>query len=86
MTKKLKDSIVKNAKPKADGKPADYADGGGLRLHVTTSGKYWHYRYRWEGKSKELSLGTYPSISLKEARECHEEARDLLARGINPSS
>lgn len=86
MTKKLKDSIVKNAKPQSNGKPADYADGGGLRLHVTTSGKYWHYRYRWEGKSKELSLGTYPSISLKEARERHEEARDLLARGINPSS
>lgn len=86
MTKNLKDSIVKNAKPKADGKPADYADGGGLRLHVTTSGKHWHYRYRWDGKSKELSLGTYPSISLKEARERHEEARDLLARGINPSS
>ncbi|TXH78776.1 MAG: DUF4102 domain-containing protein [Thiothrix sp.] len=86
MTKKLKDSIVKNAKTKADGKPADYADGEGLRLHVTTSGKYWHYRYRWDGKGKELSLGTYPTVSLKEARERHEEAKGLLARGINPRS
>ncbi|HPY40162.1 MAG TPA: tyrosine-type recombinase/integrase [Thiolinea sp.] len=86
MTKKLKDSIVKNAKPKVDGKPADYADGEGLRLHVTTSGKYWHYRYRWDGKGKELSLGTYPTVSLKEARERHEEAKALLARGINPRS
>ena len=55
MTKKLKDSIVKNAKSKADSKPADYADEEGLRLHVTTSGNYWHYRYGWDGKSKGLS-------------------------------
>ena len=57
-----------------------------MRLHVTTSGKYWHYRYRWEGKGKELSLGTYPTVSLKEARERHEEARTLLDRGVNPTS
>jgi integrase len=86
MTKKLRDSIVKNAKTKADGKPADYADGEGLRLHVTTSGKYWHYRYRWDVKGKELSLGTYPTVSLKEARERHEEAKALSALGINPRS
>lgn len=85
MSRKLKDSTVKHAKASSDGKPASYADGGGLRLVVTETGKYWRYRYRWNDKQNELALGTYPDITLKEARERHEEARALLERGINPS-
>ncbi|WP_298661337.1 integrase arm-type DNA-binding domain-containing protein [uncultured Thiothrix sp.] len=85
MNKKLKDSTVKNAKPEKDGSPATYADGGGLLLYVTKTGKYWRYRYRIEGKPAIHSLGNYPEMSLKEAREQHEEARALVARGINPN-
>lgn len=68
MTKKLKDSSVKNAKPNQDGSPASYADGGGLLLYVTKTAKYWRYRYRVEGKAAICSIGTYPELSLKEAR------------------
>lgn len=75
MNKKLKDSTVKNAKPEKDDSPATYADGGGLLLYVTKTGKYWRYRYRIEGKPAIHSLGNYPEMSLKEAREQHEVAR-----------
>lgn len=85
MTKKLKDSTVKNAKPNQDGSPASYSDGGGLLLYVTKVGKYWRYRYRIESKAGICSLGSYPEMSLKEAREQHEEARKQVAQGINPS-
>lgn len=85
MSNKLKDSTVKNAKPEKDGSPATYADGGGLLLYVTKAGKYWRYRYRVEGKAAIHSLGNYPEMSLKEAREQHETARALVARGINPN-
>lgn len=85
MTKKLKDSSVKNAKPNQNGSPASYTDGGGLLLYVTKTGKYWRYRYRIEGKAGICSLGAYPDMSLKEAREQHEAARKQVAQGINPS-
>lgn len=85
MRQKLTDSIVKAAKPKPDGKDKTLSDGGGLYLLVKTSGKYWRYDYQYE-KRNTLALGIYPDISLKQARERHTEARELLARGIDPSS
>ena len=85
MKRLLTDMYVKNAKTSPDGKPKKYTDGGGLYLNVTTSGKYWRYNYRFYGKQKTLALGSYPEISLRDARERHQEARDLLARGIDPS-
>jgi len=61
------------------------SDGGGLFLLVTPAGgKWWRYSYRFNGKQKTLSLGTYPDTGLKDAREKHAEARKLLARGIDP--
>ena len=80
---KLTATAVKQAKPKA--KPYKLADGGGLYLHVKTAGKYWRYKYRFAGKEKLLALGTYPDISLADARKLHQAARENLADGIDPS-
>ena len=82
----LTDTTIRNAKPQPDGKPKKYTDGGGLYLLVNAKGKYWRYKYRLNGKEKTLAIGIYPDISLKLARERHQEARELLARGVDPSS
>lgn len=86
MKRKLTDSFIKkSALPHITGSPCNYSDGGGLYLHAKPTGKYWRYNYRYNGKMKTLSLGAYPEISLKLARERHEEARELLARDIDPA-
>jgi len=60
-------------------------DGRGLFLLVAPSGgKWWRFRYRFEGKHKLLSLGTYPAVTLKDARVKRDEMRRLLAAGIDP--
>ena len=80
----LSDTTLRTAKPQA--KPHKMADGGGLFLLVApTGGKWWRYSYRFDGKQKTISLGIYPDISLKDAREKHANARKLLAQGINPA-
>ncbi len=54
---------------------------------VTPSGgKLWNLKYRFEGKEKKLSFGVYPDISLAEARQRREQARSLLANGVDPSA
>jgi hypothetical protein len=81
----LTDIAARSAKP--DLKPRKLADGKGLFLLVHPSGaKYWRLKYRYGGKEKLLSLGVYPDVSLAEARRCREEARKLLADGIDPSA
>jgi integrase len=80
----LTDASCKNAKPKD--KPYKAADGKGLFLLVTPGGgKWWRLKYRYAGKAKLLSLGTYPDVSLKDARDRRDAARKLLADGIDPS-
>jgi hypothetical protein len=80
----LTDTAIRNAKP--GGKPVKLFDGGGLYLEVSpTGGKWWRLKYRFAGKEKRLSLGVYPGVSLKNARECREASRRLLADGIDPS-
>lgn len=60
-------------------------DAHGLHLHIFPNGsKRWRYHYYIFGKNKILALGVYPAMSLKEAREAHEEARALLRKGIDP--
>lgn len=60
-------------------------DSDGLTLNVTArGGKVWLFRYYWAGKQGRMSLGSYPQIGLKEARTRRDEARALVARGINP--
>ena len=81
----LSDTVIRNAKP-AD-KPRKLADGGGLYIEVAPSGgKWWRFKYRFEGKEKRLSLGVYPDVGLKDARDKHAEARKLLAAGVDPSA
>lgn len=47
-------------------------------------GKWWRLKYRFGGKEKRISLGTYPDVGLKQARERRDEARKLLADGVDP--
>ena len=59
---KLTASAVKQSK--SSDRAYKMADGGGLYLHVKSSGKYWRYKYRFEGTEKLLALGVFPDISL----------------------
>lgn len=81
----LSPSAVANAKPKAE--PYTLPDGRGMFLLVQPTGaKWWRFKYRRPGTKKRntLSLGIYPDVSLKQARERREAARKLLADGIDP--
>lgn len=79
----LTDTAVRQAKP--TGRDYTLKDGDGLALFVGASGaKNWHFRFSWAGKQPRISLGTYPEISLKEARELRDQARALVAKGIDP--
>lgn len=79
----LSDTQCKTAKPKE--KPYKMTDEKGLYLLVAVSGgKWWRFNYRFEQKHKTLSMGTYPETSLKQAREKRDEARKLVAAGIDP--
>jgi integrase len=70
---------------KANSKPQALFDGGGLFIIVTPKkGKWWRFKYTYNGKSKMISLGVYPDISLEEARERRHKARNMLANGIDP--
>ena len=61
-------------------------DERGLYLEISPNGgKWWRFKYRYIGKEKRLSLGVYPDVTLKMARERREESRKLLANGIDPS-
>ncbi|MEJ1385345.1 MAG: integrase arm-type DNA-binding domain-containing protein [Candidatus Sedimenticola sp. (ex Thyasira tokunagai)] len=80
----LTDTAIRNAKPSE--KARKIFDGGGLYLEVAPSGgKWWRLKYRFGGKEKRLSLGVYPDVSLKDARERRGEARKLLANEVDPS-
>ncbi len=81
----LSDIAVRNAKPRA--KPYKLADEKGLFLLVNPNGgKWWRYKYRFFKKEKLLALGTFPEVSLKEARNKHAEARQRLAEGKDPGA
>lgn len=72
---------------KATGKPYTIAVFDGLSLFVPVNGaKLWHFRYTWAGLRARISLGSYPELSLREARDLRDEARALLTKGINPRS
>lgn len=79
----LTDTAIRKAKPTA--KPVRLFDGGGLYLEVSPSGgKWWRLKYRFASKEKRISLGVYPDVPLKKARERRDEARRLLADGVDP--
>jgi integrase len=80
----LSDLKCRNAKP--GDKLRKLSDGGGLQLWVQPTGsRLWRLAYRFGGKQKLLALGTYPIVSLKDARLEREEAKRLLFAGIDPS-
>jgi integrase len=79
----LTDTAVKSAKP--TDKTQRLFDAGGLYLEISPAGgKWWRLKYRFGGKEKRLSLGVYPDVSLKDARERRDDARKLLARDVDP--
>ncbi len=79
----LTDTAIKKAKPEA--KQRKLYDERGLFLLVTPKGgKWWRFKYLFDGKEKQLSLGTYPDVSLKVARERRDKARTQVAAGIDP--
>lgn len=81
----LTDTAVRQAKP-AD-KSFSLTDASGLSLYVAPNGtKSWHFRFYWHDKQPRMSLGTYPEISLKAARELRDQARALVAKGVDPRS
>ncbi len=80
----LSDPEIRSAKPTS--KPQRLFDGGGLYLEVAPAGgRWWRLKYRYGGKEKRLSLGVYPATGLKAARKKRDDARELLAAGIDPS-
>ena len=82
--KTLTDRAIKSAKPKD--KPYKLTDEKGLYLLAQpTGGKLWRYDYRFNGKRKTLAIGSYPELTLAQAREKHNAARKLLNDGIDPS-
>lgn len=79
----LTNLIVKNALAKATS--YKIGDSRGMYLHIhPNNGKYWRLKYRYAGKQKTLALGTYPDVSLEDARERRDKARKQLVNGIDP--
>ncbi len=79
----LTDTAIRVIKPAE--KTQKLFDGGGLYLEVAPSGgRWWRLKYRFGGKEKRISLGVYPDVGLKEARERRNDARKLLANDIDP--
>lgn len=76
----------KNQGREAQGEALQNLRRAGLYLEIAPSGgKWWRFKYRFDKKEKRLSLGVYPGITLAVARERRDEARRLLANGIDPS-
>ncbi|MGZ3299030.1 MAG: tyrosine-type recombinase/integrase, partial [Asticcacaulis sp.] len=81
----LSDAVIRNAKAQA--KQYKLHDAGGLFMIVKPSGgKLWRLKYRFNGTEQQLSLGIYPAIGLKDARERRDAAKKLLANNIDPNA
>lgn len=81
----LTDKSVRQARPEA--KARRLWDERGLYLQVSPAGgKLWRFKYRFGGKEKLLAIGTYPDVTLREARAARDAARRSLLAGIDPSA
>ena len=81
---KLTDVAIRSAKPKPN--PYKISDGKGLYLLVTPAGgKLWRLKFRVDGKEKLLAFGSYPEVTLSDARVKREEARGLLKSAVDPA-
>ena len=81
----LSDTALRNAKPLSTNYKL-YDDGGLLVVVTPAGGKLWRFKYRINGSEKQLSLGAYPEVTLKAARLRRDEARSLIADGIDPAA
>ncbi|MEI7063646.1 integrase arm-type DNA-binding domain-containing protein [Dickeya zeae] len=80
----LNDSKIRNLKPSA--KPYKVSDSHGLYLLINPGGsRLWYLKYRINRKESRLGLGTYPDVSLADARQQRDSIRKLLAQNINPA-
>ncbi|WP_204326949.1 Arm DNA-binding domain-containing protein, partial [Stenotrophomonas maltophilia] len=83
VTRMLSDSKIKTLKPTE--KMYRILDAERLYIEVRPSGKkIWRFKYTLNGKEGTISFGEYPSVSLADARKRKEDAKALLAKGINP--
>lgn len=83
----LSDTKLRNINGKPYDGPTELTDAEGLSARITPSGTIaFQFRYRWEGKPVRLTIGRYPSMSLKDARIAIGEMRELYTRGINPKT
>lgn len=74
---------IQNAKPQD--KPVRLFDERGLYLEIAPAGgRWWRFKYRFGGKEKRISLGVYPDVGLKDARDKRDAARKQVAAGIDP--
>jgi integrase len=65
--------------------PGRHSDGGGLVLHVDDAGRRrWVYRFKWSGRVRDMGLGACPPVTLADAREAADQARRVLAKGLDP--
>ena len=79
----LSDLQIRRARPTS--KARKLFDGGGLFVLVHPNGsRYWRLKYRHAGKERLLALGVYPQVGLSEARERADEAKRLVASGVDP--
>ena len=79
----LTDATLRAAKARE--KPYKLADSKGLYAEISTAGnRLWRWKYRFQNKEKRLALGQWPAVSLREARARCEEARVVLAAGVDP--
>ena len=80
---RLTDSMIDGTEP--SDRPKRISDGRGMYLEISSAGgRLWRFKFRFAGKEKCMSLGTYPDVSLAKARQRREAARRLLADGVNP--
>ncbi|MCD9027734.1 tyrosine-type recombinase/integrase [Luteimonas sp. BDR2-5] len=83
----LTDTAIRRAKNAE--KPQKLADAAGLYLllpSLPSEGKWWRFDYRFAGKRKTLSMGVYPAVTLREARDKRDKARALLREGADPGA
>jgi integrase len=80
---RLTDMMIKDTEP--SDRPKRISDGRGMYLEISPAGgRLWRLKFRFGGKEKCMSLGTYPDVSLARARQRREAARRLIADGVNP--
>lgn len=83
----VSDLSIRNLKPKARLYRVACVTGGGLCLEIAPGGgKLWRLRYRFDGVAKMLALGAYPAVGLADARQRRDEAKKLLANGVDPGA